>query len=226
MNMNNSIILDAVSKTIGKFRLESISFTADPKSIIGIIGENGAGKTTLLRIISHTLTLDSGNISIPSKKDIGFQFDSNHFPEELSAKNLNAFMPYIFDNWDSDVFVEYLNRFEIPKKQSIRNYSKGMKMKMGIAVTLSHHAKLLLLDEITSGLDPLIRDTVLLIIKEYVETNSCVAIMTTHLLEDVIKIANNVILLHKGASLLNRNVSDIDSAQDLENEMKKIIAER
>lgn len=226
MNMTNPIKLESVSKKIGKFHVNNISFSAFPKNIVGIIGENGAGKTTLLKIISQTVSLDSGNLSVPPKNEIGFQFDTNHFPEELSAENINLFMPYIFKSWDSKKFKDYLDKFEIPETQSIKYFSKGMKTKMGIAVTLSHHPKLLLLDEVTGGLDPLMRDTVLTIIKEYVKTTSSIAIMSTHLLDDIIKIADKVIFLHKGSMLLKKDVSDISNTNELEAELKNIIARR
>lgn len=217
----NNITLNSVSKQLGDFRLDNINLVAYPQEIVGIIGENGAGKTTLLRVISQDLKLDSGTICIPSKEYIGFVFDSNHLPDELSATNLNTIFPFIFKEWEEKVFLSYLNEFKIPKNQNLKSFSKGMKMKINIAVALSHNPKFLLLDEITSGLDPLIRDHILTTIKNYVSNNNAIAIMTTHLLDDIIRIADKVIVLHEGSVSLNSKVDDIGNADDLEKAFKK-----
>lgn len=226
MNDTANVKLENVSKRVGDFHLNHIDLVAKAGSIVGIIGENGAGKTTLLKILAKVISIDTGSISVPSKEEIGFVFDSNHFPEELSANELNDSMQYIFQNWNVSTFFHYIKRFELPEKLSIKNYSKGMKTKMGIAVALSHKPKILLLDEITSGLDPLIRDDVLTVIKDYVHNNVALAIMTTHLLDDVIKIADNVLVLDHGSIVLNENVSDVGNAQNLEGTLKQIIGRK
>lgn len=218
------ILLDNVSKQMGEFSLQNINLIANSNDIIAIIGENGAGKTTLLRILSHLYSIDSGKILLPPINEIGFVFDSNRLHDELSVKEIAKFIPYIFQNWDNLTFSHYVNRFELSQDKAIKHFSKGMKTKLGIAIALSHNAKVLLLDEITSGLDPLIRDEVLTTIKEYVNKNSAVAIMTTHLLDDVIKIANKVIVMNKGSIILNHRVTEYKTTQNLEMKLKEIIA--
>lgn len=221
-NKEIQLTLKSVYKQLGDFRLENINLEVFEKQIVGVIGENGAGKTTLLQIISKNEIVDSGSVDIPSKKQLGFVFDSNHLPNDLSANNLNHIFPYIFENWRSDSFFKYLQLFKIPIDLALKNFSKGMAMKINIAVALSHNPKFLLLDEITSGLDPLIRDEILSIIKEYVYDNSAIAIMTTHLLDDVIRIANRVVVLRNGAISLNKNVEEITDTQHLEHMLKDI----
>lgn len=225
MNDTNTIVqLDSVSKQMGEFCLQHINLIANPNDIIAIIGENGAGKTTLLKILSHLYSIDSGKISQPPIHEMGFVFDSNHLHEALSVKEIARFIPYLFQKWDGAIFSDYIDKLEIPREKAIKDFSKGMKTKLGIAVALSHHAKLLLLDEITSGLDPLIRDEVLTVIKDYVNKYSAIAIMTTHLLDDVIKIANKVIVMNKGTIILNQHVSEYRNTDSLERKLKEIIA--
>lgn len=226
MNPKFNVRLEGVSTTVGAFTLKNIDFVIRPGTIVGIIGENGAGKTTLLKIIAQTLSIDSGKLSVPSKKEIGLVFDSNHFPEELSAKELNIVMSHIFPKWKSNTFMGYLDSLKIPNDLIIQKYSKGMKTKLGIATALSHDPRLLLLDEITSGLDPLIRDEVLSVIKKYVMNHRALAIMTTHLLDDVIKIADKVIVLDHGSVILNENVSEIIDSHSLEDKLKQLIVGR
>lgn len=223
MTYNSEVKLEFVSKQLGDFSLKNIDLFAKPNEIIGIIGENGAGKTTLLRIIGKLLKSDSGNTFIPPKEDIGFVFDNNHLPEEINSKEVNTIMYYIFSTWDSTVFFNYIDEFKLPINKRIKNFSKGMKTKINIAVALSHSPKVLLLDEITSGLDPLVKEDILKVVKNYIKSNKAIAIMTTHLLDDIIKIADKVIVLDNGKILLNENVSHFENTQSLEMEFKKII---
>lgn len=225
MNDTNTIVqLDSVSKQMGEFCLQHINLIANPNDIIAIIGENGAGKTTFLKILSHLYSIDSGKISLPPIHEMGFVFDSNHLHEALSVKEIERFIPYLFQNWDGAIFSDYIDKLEIPREKAIKDFSKGMKTKLGSAVALSHHARVLLLDEITSGLDPLIRDEVLTVIKDYVNKYSAIAIMTTHLLDDVLKIANKVIVMNKGSIILNQHVSEYRNTDSLERKLKEIIA--
>lgn len=217
--------LSHVSKQLGNFRLETINLEAFKHQIIGVVGENGAGKTTLLQIISQTKKADSGEVVIPSKKKLGFVFDSNHLPEELTAYDLDRIFPHIFEGWESKAFSHYLKRFKLPVDQALKHFSKGMKMKINIAIALSHYPQFLLLDEITSGLDPLARDQILTIIKDYVADHSAIAIMTTHLLDDVVRIADKVVVLRDGSIQLNKHMDEITDAAHLESMLKAVSSE-
>lgn len=210
-----NVHVESVTKQLGDFHLKDINLSIKPGEIIGVIGENGAGKTTLLKVISQNLSIDSGTINIPLKDNIGFVFDRNHLPNELSAKNLDKIFRFTLKGWETKKFYAYLSKFKIPTNLPLEKFSKGMSMKINIAVVLSCNPKLLLLDEITSGLDPLIRDHVLNIIKEYTYENNSMVIMTTHILDDIIKIADRVVALREGTIFLNHKVKN-DSVCNLE----------
>lgn len=223
MSYNSGVRLKAISKQLGDFSLKNINLEAKPKEVIGIIGENGAGKTTLLKILGRLLELDSGDMSIPSKENVGFVFDSNHIPEELNSREVNTIMSYIFINWDSNLFIKYIDEFSLPLKKEIGKFSKGMKTKLNIAIALSHKPAILLLDEITSGLDPLIKDQLLKVVKSYVNNNQATAIITTHILDDILKISDKVIALDNGEIVLNENVSDFKNVESLGERFNEII---
>lgn len=213
--------MSSVYKKQENFSLKDINLEVDSPNIVGIIGENGAGKTTLLNLISQNTLLDSGRIDAPSKKELGFVLDSNHIPNELTPKNITTIFPYIHKDWDKQIFNKYLTLFELPVDKPLKKYSKGMLMKINIAIVLAHKPKFLLLDEITGGLDPFIRDYVLSIIKDYVYSYNAIAIMTTHILEDVIKIADKIVVLNNGEIIENKKTEEFNSTEELQEFLKK-----
>ena len=213
--------MNSVYKKQGKFSLKDINLEVYSPGIVGVVGENGAGKTTLLNLISQNTFLDSGHIDVPSKKKLGFVLDSNHIPDELTPKNISTIFPYIHRDWDKHIFNKYLTLFELPEDKPLKKYSKGMLMKVNIAIVLAHNPTFLLLDEITGGLDPFIRDYVLSIIKDYVYNYNAIAIMTTHILEDVIKIANRIVVLSNGEVVENKKTEEFNSTEELQEFLKK-----
>lgn len=213
--------MHSVYKKQENFSLKNINLEVDSPSIVGIVGENGAGKTTLLNLLSQNTFLDSGHIYAPSKKKIGFVLDSNHIPDELTPQDITTIFPYIHKTWDKRIFSKYLTLFELPENKPLKKYSKGMLMKVNIAIVLAHKPTFLLLDEITGGLDPFIRDYVLSIIKDYVYSYNAIAIMTTHILEDVIKIANKIVVLNNGEIVENKKTEEFNSTEELQEFLKK-----
>ena len=163
--MNYALKLDNVCKTYetSDFLLDNVSFEVPMGSVMGFVGENGAGKTTTIGCILNTLFRNSGSIQIFEKEmkdedtvlrnDIGVVYDGDNFPKYLTAKQISEIMQGIFSQWDNSLFQKYLKTFRLNEKQKIGKYSKGMTMKLAIAVALSHHPKLLILDEATSSID-------------------------------------------------------------------------
>ena len=164
--MNNALDISGLSKNYSGFTLDNITFAVPNGSIVGLIGENGAGKSTTINAILGLIQKDAGQISILGKEElgerdkeqIGVVFDGSNFPEILSPKKINQIMKNIYRNWDERCFFRSVSRFSLPLEKPIKQFSKGMKMKLAISAAMSHHSKLLILDEATSGLDPIIRD--------------------------------------------------------------------
>lgn len=170
--------------------------------------------------------IDSGKVSLPSKEEIGVVFDQLPFPSDLSIKELEKVLKYLFLKWDTEQFYYYIKTFKLPLKIPVKKLSKGMSMQLNIAVSLSHQAKILLLDEITSGLDPVVRIDILNIIKSYVIKNNATVIMSTHILDDIDRIATKVVLMHNGKFVLTNDIEDIPNMNYLEKKFKDNPTER
>ena len=214
--MNNVLTLNNVNKKYEKsnFSIRDISFVLPEGSILGFIGENGAGKSTTMNCILNVLRNDSGKIEIFGKEmsdedtdireDIGVVYDSNNFPEYLTALQLSNIFEKIYRRWDNSCFEEYLKRFGLPKSQKIKTYSRGMSMKLAIAVALSHESKFLILDEATSGLDPIMRDEILDVLLEFVKQENHSILLSSHITSDLEKIADYIVFIHNGEIILNK----------------------
>ena len=189
--------------------------------IVGLIGENGAGKSTIINIIEGLLKEDSGEIYVFNqnlrehektlKQDIGIIYDSCHYNEKFKYSDLGKMMSLIYHQWDHEKYLEYIERFSLPKSKTISQYSKGMKMKLCFAVELSHHPKLLILDEATSGLDPIVRDEILEILQEFIMDEAHSILMSSHITSDLDKIADYITFIHNGEILLTKTYDDIQS---------------
>ena len=172
-----SILVEDLSKSFGGFTLDHISFKVPKGRIVGFIGENGAGKSTTIHLILNELKKDSGEIKIfgtdhtdcSVKEQIGVVFDECNFHDVFTAKNMEKILSGVYRSWDSSLYRQYLKRFGLPSDQPVGTFSKGMKMKLAIAVAFSHHSKLLILDEETSGLDPVMRDDILNMLLDFMQ---------------------------------------------------------
>lgn len=219
--MNSTLILKNVNKKYEKsnFAIKDISFSVPEGSIVGFIGENGAGKSTTMNCILNVIRRDSGTVEIfgremtdediDIRENIGVVYDSNNFPEHLTAKQLADILGRIYRKWDAFCFEQFLRRFGLPESQKIKSYSRGMSMKLAIAVALSHDSKLLILDEATSGLDPIMRDEILDVLLEFVKQENHSILLSSHITSDLEKIADYIVFIHKGEIILNKTKDEL-----------------
>lgn len=219
--MNSTLILKNVNKEYEKsnFAIKDISFSVPEGSIVGFIGENGAGKSTTMNCILNVIRRDSGTIEIfgremtdediDIRENIGVIYDSNNFPEYLTARQLADILGRIYSKWDDFCFEQFLRRFGLPESQRIKTYSRGMSMKLAIAVALSHDSKLLILDEATSGLDPIMRDEILDVLLEFVKQENHSILLSSHITSDLEKIADYIVFIHNGEIILNKTKDEL-----------------
>ena len=210
--MNNAIEIKNMNKKVGKFELKDINLELPCGCIMGLIGENGAGKSTLIKTILDLYHKDSGSIAVLgrentdrfelTKEDIGVVLDDTGIPDALKANELGKIMKHTFKNWDSELYSSYLKKFDIPEKTVFSKLSKGTKMKLAIAIALSHKAKLLIMDEPTSGLDPVVRTEFVDIISEFTRDENNSVLISSHIVSDLEKICDYVAFLHKGELLI------------------------
>jgi len=191
------------------FSLKDVSFSLPSGAIMGFVGENGAGKSTTIGCILNTLIKDSGMVKILGRDmnddsadirdDIGVVYDTNAFPLHLTPLKIASAMRHIFSKWDNTLFKEYLKKFKLPENQKIKEFSRGMTMKLGVAVALSHHPKLLILDEATSGLDPIVRDDILDVFLDFVQDENNSILLSSHITSDLEKVADYITFIHDGS---------------------------
>jgi len=219
-SFENAIEIKNLTKKYDGFKLDNISFNVPKGSIMGFIGQNGAGKTTTIKALLEIIKPDSGNINIfgmennsenesEIKKHISAVFDEIPFDDAFNAKQISVIMKEIYSEWDNEKYRQYLERFELPEKRKIGQLSKGMKMKLQIATALSHNAKLLIMDEATTGLDPVVRNEILDIFLEYLQDENNSILMSSHITTDIEKIADSVTFIDHGKLLLTGYKDDI-----------------
>ena len=208
----NAIEIKDLCKTYPGFSLDHVNLTLPCGCIMGLVGENGAGKSTTIRLILDMIARDSGTITLLGKdnrenirllkEDIGVVLDEVGIPACLSPKQVGKIMANTFRNWEQAVYDSLLEKLAVPPKKPFKDFSKGMKMKLGIAIALSHRPKLLILDEATSGLDPVVRDEVLDLFSEFTREESHAVLISSHIVSDLEKICDYIAFLHKGRLLL------------------------
>ena len=217
--MKNVIEIKDLKKNYPDFSLTIDELKIPSGVVIGLIGENGAGKTTFIKSILNIIKKDSGTIKIFNKdseeqeldikKDIGVVLDNSFIPENLRPKDINMVMKEIYDNWDTELFYKYLKDFKIKDNQILKTMSKGMRKKVEIATSLSHHPKLLILDEATSGLDPIVRNEVLDIFLDFIQDEDHTVILSTHITSDLEHIADYIIFINNGEIVLEKERNEI-----------------
>lgn len=217
--IRNVIEVKNVTKDYGDFKIDNISFAVPEGSVCGFIGQNGAGKTTTIKAILDVINVDAGEIfvfgqdvkinSARLREDIGVVFDEMGFHEFMTGKDINIMMKNIYKNWDENVFFEYLKKFSLPSKKPCGDFSRGMRMKLQIAVALSHNAKLLIMDEPTSGLDPIVRNEMLQIFREYVIEEDHTILLSSHITGDLEKLSDEVVFINGGRIVLAGNKDEI-----------------
>ena len=219
--MENILELRQVSKSFpgSSFRLEDISFSLPYGAVLGFVGENGAGKTTTIGCILNTIAQYSGSIKLFGKEmrdsdtdireRIAVVYDGANFPSYLNANQVSDIMAGVYRHWDKKLFRHYLEKFKLTLTQKIKQYSRGMTMKLAIAAALSHHPQLLVLDEATSGLDPIMRDEMLDVFLDFVQDERHSILLSSHITSDLEKIADYITFIHNGRLILSAMKDDL-----------------
>lgn len=205
--MNAILQVENLTKQYADFKLDHVSFSVPKGTIMGLIGENGAGKSTTINAILDLIHKDDGTVTFwgqelsstkQIKEDVGVVFDGINFYETLTPAKVGKIAGAAYKQWDGHLFQDYLKRFQLPADKEIKSLSKGMKMKLCIAVALSHNPKLLILDEATSGLDPVMRDDILDVFLEFVQDENHSILMSSHITTDLEKVADYITFIHQG----------------------------
>ncbi len=209
----NAIEVKNLNKAYQGFRLQDVSFSLPEGSVLGLVGENGAGKSTTIKLIMNSVKRDGGEVTVlgadnqsPAfshvKEEIGVVLDEAYFPEALTAKNVGAVMRHTYKNWNEEEYKSLLKRFSLPEDKAFKDFSRGMKMKLAIAAALSHSPRLLVLDEATSGLDPLAREEMLELFGEFVRGGAGSILLSSHIVSDLEKVCDYIAFIHQGKFLL------------------------
>lgn len=217
--MENILEVKNLNKSFGDFKLKNININLPKGMIVGLIGENGAGKTTTIKSILNLINIDSGKISVfgmdikanekKIKEEIGVVLDNNFFSEFLNPKDINKIMKNIYKNWDEKMYFKYLKDFNLPENKISKEFSSGMKMKLKIAVALSHHPKLLILDEPTSGLDPVARNDILDIFQDFIENGENSIFVSSHITSDLEHIADYITFINNGEIVFSKTRDEL-----------------
>lgn len=217
--MGSALVIHELTKKYEDFTLDHISFQVPSGSIVGLIGENGAGKTSTINAVLGLIKKDSGeieilgenadNLSSPVKEEIGVVFDGSNFSEELTPVKLNKVLRDVYSSWDQALFRKLLEQMEVPLSKKIKTFSKGMKMKLSIAVALAHHPRLLILDEATSGLDPVMRDDILDMFLDFVQDEEHSILVSSHITSDLEKVADYIVFIHKGKIIFAKSKDEL-----------------
>ena len=208
----NALKITGLTKQYKDFTLDNISFEVPQGSIVGLIGENGAGKSTTLKAVLGLINTDGGSISLfdgggiseENKDHIGVVFDGSSYPDTLTPKQLGNVLNTIYHTWDSKIYSRLLDEFSLPLSKKLKHFSRGMTMKFSIAAALSHNPRLLILDEATSGLDPVIRDDILDILLDFMQEEDHSVLVSSHITSDLEKIADYIVFLHNGKVIFSK----------------------
>lgn len=217
--MDYAIEIKGLSKRFDRFELKNIDLALPKGSILGFIGENGAGKTTTIRLMLNQLRANSGSVRLLGldhitdekkiKNEIGVVFDESSFHENIKPKHISKVLGRIYTEWDEKLFYKYLDSFRLPADKTVKTFSRGMKMKLSIAAALSHHPKLLILDEATSGLDPVVRNEILDLFLEFIQDEDHSIMFSSHITSDLEKVADYVALIHEGKLIFSRSKDEL-----------------
>ena len=215
--MENAICIRGLCKHYEDFSLENLDLTVPTGTIVGFVGENGAGKTTTLKAIFGAIRTDGGSIEVLGctdpdqldKSQIGVVMEDSFFYETLTPRQVNSIMKSLQPGWDSAEFARLLHDYQLPEKKLIKDMSKGMRMKFRLATALAHRPKLLILDEATSGLDPVVRGEVLDYLRDYIQDENHSVLMSSHITSDLEKVADSIAYLHKGRLLFQMDRDEL-----------------
>lgn len=206
--MTNCIEIKGLVKEYKAFTLGPIDLQVPGGSILGLIGENGAGKTTLIKSMLGIVRPTAGEVSLlgtdpdHAKADIGIVLDDCFFSEYLRVKDVDSVLSRVFKTWDRGLYRDYLDKFGLTGTKNIKELSRGMRMKLSLAAALAHRPRLLLLDEATAGLDPVVRDEILDEFLAFVSDEDHAILISSHITSDLEKAADYIAYLHQGKLLL------------------------
>ena len=213
------LTVDGLSKTYPSFSLQDVSFELPAGYITGFIGVNGAGKTTTLKSIMNIVRPDAGSVMFhgqdlhaheaEAKQRIGYMLGPiDVYPKQTVRRVVDVYSRF-YTQWDGDMFARYMDRFRIDRRKKITDLSTGMRVKLGVAMALSHGAEVILLDEPTSGLDPIARDELLDLLGEVVDDGRRSVLYSTHITSDLDKSADFVVFLRDGRVVANDTKDDL-----------------
>ena len=213
----DNIYVEGLCKKYDGFVLDHVSFRVPKGRIVGFIGENGAGKSTTISLILDELKKDSGKVEIfgmdhqirAIKEKIGVVFDECNFHDIFTAGDMEKILSGVYKSWDQTLYRNYLERFGLPRNKKIGSFSKGMKMKLSIICALAHKPELLILDEATTGLDPVVRDEILDLFLEFIGDKEHSVFFSSHITSDIQKIADDVVLIHQGRIIFEESKSGL-----------------
>lgn len=219
MKCDDLLRVENLEVSYDKFKLQKTNLNFKKGSITGIIGQNGAGKSTLIKSILNLIKRDYGKIYYNSKdigldynefkEDIGFVSEELNLYNNSKVKTLYKIIKRFYTNWDDKMFNNLMKSFDIDENKKIKELSKGMRIKFLIILALSHNAKLLILDEPTSGLDPIVREDILDLLNQLANERNCTIIFSSHITEDIEKIAKDVIYISNGHILMHDKKDNI-----------------
>ncbi|GIN23300.1 ABC transporter ATP-binding protein [Siminovitchia fordii] len=217
--MENVVELKNVTKKFKGFSVKNIDLQVKRGFVTGFIGANGAGKSTTLKMIMNLLRPDSGEVKLfgldytthekAIKERIGFVYDGNVFFEGLNLKDIKRIIAPAYKHWDDTLFYQYVEQFELPLNKAMKTFSKGMQMKASLAIALSHHAELIIMDEPTAGLDPIFRRELLDLLQELMIDGSRTIFFSTHITTDLDRIADYIAFIQRGELVFNHSIHDV-----------------
>ncbi|MEW9503360.1 ABC transporter ATP-binding protein [Jeotgalibacillus marinus] len=217
--MENVVELKNVTKKFKDFSVENIDLQVKQGFVTGFIGANGAGKSTTIKMMMNLLKPDAGEVKLfgldykthekAIKERIGFVYDGNVFFEGLNLKDIKRIVAPAYKHWDDTLFFQYIEQFELPLNKAIKTFSKGMQMKASLAIALSHHAELIIMDEPTAGLDPIFRRELLALLQELMVDGNRTIFFSTHITTDLDRIADYIALMQSGELVLNKSIHDV-----------------
>ncbi|WP_312130326.1 ABC transporter ATP-binding protein [Lysinibacillus capsici] len=217
--MENVVELKNVTKRFKGFSVNHINLQVKRGFVTGFIGANGAGKSTTIKTMMNLLRPDAGEVKLfgldykthekEIKQRIGFVYDGNIFFEGLNLKDIKRIVAPAYKRWDDTLFYQYVEQFELPLNKAIKTFSKGMQMKASLAIALSHHAELIIMDEPTAGLDPIFRRELLDLLQELMVDGNRTIFFSTHITTDLDRIADYIAFIQKGELVFNQSIHDV-----------------
>ncbi len=211
--------IENLTKQYKGFRLDNVSLRIKPGEIVGLVGENGAGKSTLMKAALGLIRSDTGQVlfwgqplgrnPIALKNQIGVMLDESGFYQTMNAQEAGKICAGVYKDWDSGKYEEFLHKYGIDMKKPIKDYSKGMRVKLMLATALCHGAEILILDEPTSGLDPVAREEILEDFKDFVSDGKKAVLISSHISSDLEKIADEIVFIHQGRQVFTKSSREL-----------------